>query len=155
MYTSTGHRPPMVQQLKLGATKDGKLTAIAHDTIGETWQFETYAEPTGAISRMMYACPNFSMTHRVVKVNAPKANMMHVPGEGIGSFALESAMDEMAYTLNLDPIELRLRNYADVDPTDNRPWSSKHLKECYQAGAEAFGWARRTPKPRSMSKDGH
>ena len=155
MYSSTGHRPPMVQHLRLGATRDGKLTAIAHDTTEETWQFETYAEPTGAISRMMYACPNFSMTHRVIKVNTPKANMMHVPGEGIGSFALECGMDELAYKLNIDPIELRLRNYADVDPQDNRPWSSKSLKECYQVGAEKFGWSKRNSKPGSMrSNDG-
>ncbi|MBD2774341.1 xanthine dehydrogenase family protein molybdopterin-binding subunit [Iningainema tapete] len=154
-FFSNGHRPAMVQQFKIGAKRDGKLTAIQHDTVEETWQHENYAEPTGAMSRMMYACPNFSMQHRVVKINAPKANMMHVPGEGIGSFATESGMDELAYELGLDPIELRLRNYTEVDPTDGRPFTSKHLKECYQAGAEAFGWHQRNPQIGSMrDKDG-
>lgn len=154
-FFSNGHRPEMVQYFKVGAKRDGTLTAIQHNTLEETWQHENYAEPTGAMSRMMYACPNFSMQHRVVKINAPKANMMHVPGEGIGSLALESGIDELAYELGLDPIELRLRNYTDVDPTDGRPFTSKHLRECYQAGADAFGWHNRNPQLRSMSdRDG-
>lgn len=155
LYFMTGHRPAMVQTVRIGAKTDGTLTAISHDTLQETWAHENYAEPTGAMSRMMYACPNFSMTHRVVKLDAPKANMMHAPGEGVGSFATECAVDEMAAQLDLDPLELRRRNFADVDPTDGRPFSSNGLRACYDRGAELFGWNGRPRAPRTMrAEDG-
>ena len=153
LYFMTGHRPAMVQTVRMGAKAGGTLTAISHDTLEETWAHENYAEPTGAMSRMMYACPNFSMTHRVVKLDTPKANMMHAPGEGIGSFATECAVDEMAERLGLDPLELRRRNFAEVDPTDGRPFSSNGLLACYERGAALFGWDGRPRAPRAMTAD--
>lgn len=130
--------------------RDGRPTAIVHDSIRESWPFETFAEPTGTFSRVMYSCPNFAMTHRVVKVHAPKANMTHSPDDLVGSFGLEVAMDELAAKLGMDPVELRLRNYADEDQQLGLPYSSKMLRECYALGADRFGWSRRDPKPRSM-----
>lgn len=154
LYFGTGHRPEMVQTVRVGARADGTLTALAHDTLQETWAHENYAEPTGAMSRMMYACPNFSMTHRVVHLDTPKANMMHAPGEGVGSFATECMMDELAEAVGLDPLELRRRNFAEVDPTDDRPFSSNGLRACYDRGAALFGWEGRPLAPRSMTRDG-
>ena len=98
---------------------------------------------------MSYACPNVVTTHRLVSLNTGTPTFMRAPGEASGSFALESAMDELAYALKIDPIELRLRNYADIDPDKGLPWSSKSLKECYKLGAERFGWQQRNPTPRS------
>ena len=149
-FTSTGHRAPTVQRVRLGASADGTLTAISVDSVQESWPFETFAEPTGAFSRVMYACPNHAFTHRVVKVHAPKANMMHSPGDLVGSFAFEVAMDELAAKLAMDPLVLRQKNHADVDPQTGAPYSSKLLKECYEAGAQRFGWGKRNHSPRSM-----
>lgn len=101
----------------------------------------------------MYACPNVTTRYRIVPLNFCTPIWMRGPGEATGAFALESAMDELAYELKLDPIEFRLRNHADIDPEHNRPWSSKHLKECYQMGAEKIGWQNRKLEPR-MVKDG-
>ena len=102
---------------------------------------------------MIYACPNVETSQRLVSLNTGTPTFMRAPGEASGSFALESAMDELAYALKIDPIELRLRNYADIDPDKGLPWSSKSLKECYKLGAERFGWQQRNPAPRSM-RDG-
>ena len=155
MYFMTGHRPAMEQRVKIGFKQDGTLTGFTHDTLEETWAHETYAEPTGAMSRMMYACPNFSMTHRVVKLDTPKANMMHAPGEGLGSMATECSIDEVAEHLQLDPLELRNRNFAETDPTDGRPFSSNSLQQCYQRGAELFNWSERPLQPKMLkTKEG-
>lgn len=153
MFTSVGYRPRTLQQIALGATSDGKLTAIRHASTNQTPPYEDFAEPCGSITPMLYACPNVAVTHRVVQINMGTPTIMRAPGEASGSFALESAMDELAYALNMDPLELRLRNYADTDPQKNLPWSSKSLHECYRQGAERFGWTRRDPKVRSM-RDG-
>jgi xanthine dehydrogenase YagR molybdenum-binding subunit len=102
---------------------------------------------------MLYASPALRVTHRINRLNYGTPTYMRAPGESSGSFALESAMDELAYAAQLDPIELRLRNYAETDPTENKPFSSKSLRECYARGAEAFGWKTRNPQPRSM-RDG-
>jgi xanthine dehydrogenase YagR molybdenum-binding subunit len=155
MFSSNGYRPRTIQRLRLGADAQGRLLALTHDgltsmshpTLGE------FAEPVGLISEMLYAVPNAAVTHRLVSLNAPLPTYMRAPGEASGSFALESAMDELAAALKLDPIELRLRNYAETDPHEDKPFSSKALKQCYAAGAEAFGWARRPPEPRAM-RDG-
>jgi xanthine dehydrogenase YagR molybdenum-binding subunit len=103
---------------------------------------------------MLYACPNLETVYDLVKINAGSPTFQRAPGESTGTFALESAMDELAYALGMDPIELRLKNYAEADPEMNKPWSSKSLRECYDTGAKAFGWSKRNPKPRSMQNGG-
>ena len=143
MFTLVGRRPQSVQDLTLGATRDGRLTALVHRSLGDTSTHGDYADPNATISRWLYACPNVETSHRIVPINAPQSNPMRGPGEGTGSFALESALDELAHELDLDPVELRLRNFADRDPHNDRPWSSNSLRDCYRVGAEAFGWASR------------
>ncbi|MGK7905477.1 MAG: xanthine dehydrogenase family protein molybdopterin-binding subunit [Hormoscilla sp.] len=151
MYTSCGYRTQTRQQIALGATGEGKLTAIAHVSESLTSPFDDdLTEPVGLGTKMMYASPAVEINHRLGRINAGSPTFMRAPGEALGMFALESAMDELAYALNMDPIELRLRNHADVDPDTGHPWSSKSLKECYQAGAELFGWSRRNPVPGTM-----
>jgi xanthine dehydrogenase YagR molybdenum-binding subunit len=152
MYTSNGFRPRTIQQFRLGADAGGKLVAVRCDGLSQMSQPQIgeFAEAVGLSARMMYACPNIATTHRVVNVNQGLPTFMRAPGEASGNFGLESAMDELAVALNIDPIELRLRNYTSNDPTTGKPFASKGLRECYQKGAEAFGWSRRTPAPGSM-----
>jgi xanthine dehydrogenase YagR molybdenum-binding subunit len=150
MFTSNGHRPFTHQHTTLGATRDGKLTAVRHIGITHTSEADEFVEPTGLMTNMMYSCPNVQVQQRLVRVNLGTPTYTRAPGEASGSFSIESAMDELAYALKLDPIELRERNYAEIDESEKRPWSSKSLRECYRLGAERFNWARRTAEPRSM-----
>lgn len=150
MFNSCGLRSATIQQLTLGATRDGKLTAIRHVTTTHTSEVDENTEACGLTTRILYACPNLEVTHNLVPVNTITPTAMRAPGEAPGTFALESAMDELAYKLGIDPVELRLINHADTNPQTGMPWSSKHLKECYQIGAERFGWSRRNPTPGSM-----
>ncbi|MBE8992422.1 xanthine dehydrogenase family protein molybdopterin-binding subunit [Nostoc sp. LEGE 12450] len=154
MYGPVGFRPETIQQVSLGATRDGKLTALRHTGTSQTSSFDEYIEPVAKSARMIYACPNIETSHRLVQIDQGTPTYMRAPGEAPGSFALESAMDELAYALNIDPVELRLRNHADSDPTKELPWSSKSLIQCYKIGAEKFGWQKRNPQPRSM-RDGN
>ena len=153
MYGSTGFRPYTEQRVRLGAAADGTLTSIVHEATGQTSTYEEYAEATLHPTRMLYACEGVRTVYRLVNMNVSTPTFMRGPGESTGTFALESALDELAYQLRLDPIELRLRNYAETDPEKKLPFSSKSLREAYAAGAERFGWARRTPQPGSM-RDG-
>jgi xanthine dehydrogenase YagR molybdenum-binding subunit len=153
MYTSHGYRSETVQQLSLGARRDGTLTAIRHATTSIGSDVGEFPEMAGSLTQMLYACPNVATSQRLVRTSLGVPGMMRAPGEASGAFALESALDELAYELGIDPIELRARNHAEVDPESGRPWSSKSLLECYRVGAERFGWARRSPEPRSM-RDG-
>jgi xanthine dehydrogenase YagR molybdenum-binding subunit len=155
MFTSNGFRPRTVQHLRLGADAQGKLLAIRHDSLTQMSMPELgeFAEPVGLAARMLYAAPNIATSHRVVGVNQGLPTFMRAPGEAAGSFALESAMDELAVAAKLDPVELRLRNYTDADASDGKPFASKGLRACYRQGAEAFGWRKRTPAPSSM-RDG-
>ena len=153
MFSLVGHRPHTVQTLVLACDRAGHLTAIRHDVVSETSRFDEFVEPAAVATRMLYACPNASTSHRLVRVDAPTPTFMRAPGESSGTFALESAMDELAYAIDLDPLVLRLRNYANVDPQEQKPWSSKSLRECYRVAAEKFGWNRREMRPRSM-RDG-
>ncbi|MBC3787890.1 xanthine dehydrogenase family protein molybdopterin-binding subunit [Spirosoma utsteinense] len=150
MFGMVGWRSSTVQKMVVGTKKDGEFTALSHDTISQTSAFDEFAEPAGTISRMMYASPNMESTHRLIRANIGTPSAMRAPGEAPGVFALESVVDEVAYAINMDPIALRLKNYAETDPHKNLPFSSKSLRECYQQGAERFGWAKRTPEPRSM-----
>ncbi len=154
MFSLVGHRPSTIQKLTLGAEKTGKLTAISHEVWSETSRFDEFVEPSAVQTRMLYSCPNVLTAHRLVKLDVPTPTFMRAPGESTGTFALESAMDELAYELKLDPIELRLRNYAERDEGEDKPWSSKSLRECYRQAAAKFGWGRRQFDPRSM-RDGH
>ena len=152
MFTNVGYRPATIQKIGLGATPDGKLTAITHEAIGNTSTYEEFTEATVNISRFLYACPNVTTRYKIVPVNTCTPIWMRGPGEATGSFALESAMDELAFALNIDPIEFRLRNHADTDPERNLPWSSKFLKECYQLGREKIGWNNRKLQPRGIQE---
>ncbi len=150
MFGPVGSRPRTEQRFSLAAQRDGTLTAIRHDTLSHTSTFEDWTEMSGLVTRMMYATPNLATSHRVVPLNVGTPTFTRAPGETTGSFALESALDELAWQLKMDPIALRLKNYAEVEPQDNKPWSSKALRECYAAGAERFGWSRRVNTPRAM-----
>jgi xanthine dehydrogenase YagR molybdenum-binding subunit len=155
MFTSNGFRPRTIQKLKLAADADGKLLAIRHDGLSQMSQPEIgeFTEAVAVASRMLYACANISTSHRAVSVNQGLPTYMRAPGEASGNFALESGMDELAVALSIDPIELRLRNYTEKDSTSGKPFASKGLRACYQQGADAFNWSRRTPAPGSM-RDG-
>ncbi len=124
-----------------------------HESTSTGSDMGEFPEPCAQITQMLYACPNVTGTHRLVRQNVGVPTFTRAPGEGPGSFALESALDELAGELSLDPLELRLRNYAETDPEHDRPWSSKGLRECYSEGAERFGWSARNPEPGSM-RDG-
>lgn len=150
MFTLVGHRPYTVQTINMGADTNGKLIGLAHAATAETASYEDFTEATVNMTKFLYECPNVSTRYRLVRLDRSVPIWMRGPGEATGAFALESAMDEMAYKLNLDPIEFRLRNYTETDPEHNRPYSSKHLREAYQRGAEAIGWTNRKNEPKSL-----
>ncbi len=154
MFTMVGYRPYTLQKIGLGATEDGKLVGITHTAVAQTSSYEDFTEGAVGVSKMLYACPNVNTSYKLMKLDIGTPTWMRGPGEATGCFALESAIDELSYKLNLDPIELRLRNYAETDPDRNLPWSSKYLKECYQVGAEKIGWFQRNRAVRSMQEDG-
>jgi xanthine dehydrogenase YagR molybdenum-binding subunit len=154
MFSACGHRSETRQHVRLGAERNGRLVAIDHDTVVQTSTVDEFVEPCGNTSRFLYSCPNVKVSHRAVRVNIATPTPMRAPGETPGLFALESALDELAYTLNMDPVELRLVNHADINEQARKPWSSKYLKECYRMAAERFAWARRDPHPGSM-RDGN
>ncbi len=154
MFTSVGHRGPTRQEVVLAATRDGRLTAVEHDTLTQTSINGIHVETCGLATAMLYGCPNVRIAHRVARLNTGSPCPTRAPGEAPGTFALESAMDELAEKLRIDPVELRIRNHADENPEEGKPWSSKHLLECYEKGAALFGWSRRQPEPRSMRAHG-
>lgn len=153
MFTGHGHRPYTVQKIALGAEQSGKLTAMIHTAVHNTSTFEEFSDNTTGFTRQVYACPNLYAPTLIVPTDLPTPTWMRAPGAVSGMFALECAMDELAYKLNIDPLELRLINYAERDPESGRPFSSKALRECYRLGAEKFGWKERRMEPRSM-RDG-
>ena len=153
MYYGVGYRPHTVQRVALGASRDGRLTAVVHDGFQETSSYEDFTEALLNPTRFLHSCPNVHTRHRVAPMNVHTPTYMRAPGEVSGIFALESAMDELAVALNIDPIDLRLRNEPDGDEFKNLPFSSRSTRECYRAAAERFGWSRRNPQPRSM-RDG-
>lgn len=152
-FTSNGHQPLTRQHVLLAARADGRLTAVRHTSANATASYAEYSEFATAGTRTMYACPAIETSTHVVPIDMNLPTPMRSPHEGPGMFALESAMDELACELGIDPLELRLRNYAERDPGDGRPFSSKQLRACYLDGARRFGWERRTMAPRSM-RDG-
>src|SRR2546421_1877146 len=150
MFDSAGQRARTEQRLSIGADKTGKLVALRHATTTHSSPTHDYTEPCGNTSRMLYSCPNVEVSHRLVRLNLTTPCPMRAPGETPGVFALECALDELAHEIGVDPVEFRLRNYAEIDEYQNKPWSSKKLRECYQRGAEKFGWSNRNKKPGSM-----
>jgi xanthine dehydrogenase YagR molybdenum-binding subunit len=150
-----GHRPATRQRVTLGATTDGCLTAIQHEAITETSRFEQFAETIVPWSGELYHCENVVLRHRLIPLDIHTPLDMRAPGAAVGLYALECAMDELAAKLGIDPIELRLRNYAERDGNTGKPFSSKSLREAYRVGADRFGWQTRPPAPRSMVEGGH
>jgi xanthine dehydrogenase YagR molybdenum-binding subunit len=151
MFTGTGHRTPTRQTISLAATRDGILKAIQHVSETLTSTVGDFTESCGARSSgVLYESPSIKVEETVYPVNIATPTFMRAPGECPGTYALECAMDELAYALRMDPVSLRVANHADNHPTKGVPFSAKHLKEAYQLGAEKFGWAKRKPDPRSM-----
>jgi xanthine dehydrogenase YagR molybdenum-binding subunit len=153
MFTSMGHREDQEQIMRLGATADGKLTSLMHTKKSTTSPWDNYAEPNSKIVDLLYASPAFESSYELARANVMTSTFMRAPGEAPGSFAIECSMDDLAYRVGVDPIEIRLRNYADHDYGTGQPWSSKSLKQCYARGAELFGWSKRNPKP-GATRDG-
>ena len=154
MYSMVGHQPATIQTIALGADRDGKLTGIRHDSVNPTSVFDDYVEYAAMASRHLWrASGGISTSHKVVHVNRNTPVVLRAPMEAQGHFALESAMDELAYAVGVDPVELRLRNDTETDPYSGRPFSTRALRECLTEGAARFGWDKRTPEPRSM-RDG-
>jgi xanthine dehydrogenase YagR molybdenum-binding subunit len=151
MYSMVGHQAATVQTITLGAARDGKLAGIRHDSINPTSLFDGYVEYAAIASRHLWrAGGGIATSHRVVHVNRNSPVVLRAPMEAQGHFALESAMDELAYASGVDPVELRLRNDTDTDPYSGRPFSTRALRKCLIEGAARFGWDKRTPEPRSM-----
>ena len=153
MSYMVGYRPHTLQKVALGANKDGKLIGISHESYGKTSMYEEFTENVLIMTRMMYDVPNVDTKYRIVPLNVSTPAPMRGPGEATGSFALECAMDELSYKIGMDPIELRLTNYADQDPDKKMPWSSNYLKECYKLGADKIGWNKRKSTP-DANQDG-
>lgn len=148
MFNSVGLRQRNHQRMRLAATQEGKLTALAHETTTHTATNNEFVEPCGDCSKLMYDAPNSLISYRVVPLNIILPTYTRGPGKSTGSFALESAIDEMAYKLNMDPIEFRLKNQPAKDPSNGKPWSSRTTVQCLQEGAKAFGWEKRKLEPR-------
>lgn len=148
-----GYRPTMIQRIELGASANGSLEAMTHDAITVTSRYEDFYRQETGWSGLLYACANAKYAHKLARLDLPTPCDMRCPSAATGVYALECAMDELAVALKIDPLELRLRNYSDRDQNTDRPYSSKGLRACYEEGARAFGWSRRTPEPRSM-RDG-
>ena len=148
-----GHRPATIERLALGAKADGTLDSVTHEAIAVTSQFEEFSRNDTGWAALLYKSANAKYVHRLARLDVPTSCDMRAPGAATGVYALESAMDELAVALKLDPIELRLRCYSDRDQNEDVPYTSKQLRECYRQGAEAFGWDKRKPEPRSM-RDG-
>ncbi|HKA43748.1 MAG TPA: xanthine dehydrogenase family protein molybdopterin-binding subunit [Burkholderiales bacterium] len=154
MYTGSGYQPEVVNRVQLAADAGGRLLSIVHDSTNVSSLFDDYVEFGAAGTRGLYASGEIATSTKVRHCNAGTPTAMRAPHEGPGLFALESAMDELAAALDLDPLELRLRNYAEVDPADGRPFSSKKLRDAYLEAARRFGWEKRPARPRMM-REGH
>ncbi|SAL15775.1 aldehyde oxidase and xanthine dehydrogenase [Caballeronia turbans] len=154
MFQNVGHRPTTQQRVRLAATQDGKLVSLRHDFLNHAAIADDYLEDCGEATPSMYSTPNLRVTGGTVKRNVGSPTSMRGPGAVPGLYALESAMDELAVALKIDPVELRLRNEPSVDESSGLPFSSRHFVECLKTGAEKFGWSKRTPEVGSMTRDG-
>ncbi len=154
LFSMVGYRTPTIQRIRLAAERDGTLTAIDHEAVGQSSRLLEYAEQTAVVTRTMYAAPNRHTGHRLVRLDVPTPRWMRAPGEAPGMVGLECAMDELAEQLGMDPIELRVRNEPRVEPESGAPFSSRHYLACLREGAERFGWADRDPRPRVRREGG-
>jgi len=154
MFQSVGHRPAIDQRIQLGADTSGKLTAIQQDYVNHTSIQDDYDEGCGEATGFLYSSPNVLVTGGLARRNVGMPTAMRGPGAVPGLYALESAMDELALKLKMDPVQLRLMNEPEKDESTGQPFSSRHLKECITTGAEKFGWSKRTPGIGSMQHDG-
>jgi len=152
MY-ALGHRPVSIERVALGAAADGTLQALTHEAIAATSSYEAFARKDTIWGAALYTCANTRFEHRLARLDVSTPSDMRAPGAASGVYALECAMDELAVALGLDPLELRLRNYSNRDQNADAPYTSKALRDCYRQGADAFGWERRNPEPRTM-RDG-
>ncbi|MDR7003306.1 xanthine dehydrogenase family protein molybdopterin-binding subunit [Paraburkholderia strydomiana] len=143
------HRPQSIQRVALGAGADGRLQAVIHEAVSETSQYEDYCDVVVNWAGQLYQCENVTLGYKVVRLDVPTPADMRAPGAAQGLFPLEVAMDELAESLQMDPLELRLVNYAERDANKNLPFSSKALRECYREGAARFGWDKRPLAPRA------
>src|SRR5262249_10915646 len=153
-FGMVGWRSRTRQTVTVGARRDGTLTALRHDTVAQTSTFDEFMEAAGAPARMLYAVPNNGTSHSLVRSDIGTPSYTRARGWAPGSFALECAMDEMAYAVEMDPLAFRLKNYAETDPEKGRPWSLKTLRECYRLGAERFGWTQHPLHPGAL-RDRH
>jgi xanthine dehydrogenase YagR molybdenum-binding subunit len=147
VFSAAGRRTQTQQKIGLGAGADGKLISIKHDTISETSFVDEFVETAGVVTPMIYSSPNVEVKHSLVRLNRGTPCPMRAPGESVGTYALEVAMDEMANKLKMDPVQFRIANHSDMDEQKKKQFSSKYLKECYQRGAESIGWANRSAEP--------
>jgi len=147
-----GHRPPTLQHTKFGADENGKVNSMYHKATGETSRFEDYVEIVVNWANMLYPAENTLLEHEIVPLDVYSPLDMRAPGGSTGMHAIEVTMDEIAYQLNIDPVELRLINYSEIDKSSDKEYSSKELRNCYLQGAEKFGWDKRNPEPRSMKR---
>ncbi|RZK80887.1 MAG: xanthine dehydrogenase family protein molybdopterin-binding subunit [Pedobacter sp.] len=151
MFTMVGNRPAAFQKVGLGATKEGKLTGITHTAYGETSAYENFSEGVVNMSKFMYQCDNVNTLYSTVPLDLSVPIWMRGPGEATGAFALESAIDEMAHALNMDPLDFRTKNDPEIDQQKNKPFSTKNIKEAYQLGAEKIGWSNRSNTPGALT----
>ena len=152
-FVNAGHRTESIQRVRLGASPDGRLIALAHEATVHTSKFDEFTEQVVDSTRILYAAPNRLTTHRLVRLDLPQPSDMRAPGEAIGMLASEQAMDELAYAIKLDPVELRVRNEPTVHPENGKPFSTRQIVECYREGARRFGWERRPATPATL-RDG-
>ncbi|HEX3437163.1 MAG TPA: xanthine dehydrogenase family protein molybdopterin-binding subunit [Pseudacidobacterium sp.] len=150
MFTSVGHRPRTQQRIRLGAAPEGKLLSLHHDYVNHTASISGYDEGCGEATPYIYSTPNLLLRSSKMQRDVGPPTAMRGPGAVPGLYALEAAMDELAIKLRMDPVELRLRNEPEKDESNGKPFSSRHLKECLQTGAEKFGWSKRNPQVGSM-----
>ena len=151
MQTNVGRRSATIQKIALGASRDGKLSVIRHHSDCHT-NFTSFFEPCGAQTEISYGAPLREITYQVAKLDIGASGAMRAPGDASGTFASESAMDELAFELKIDPLEFRVLNHTAVDPLEQLPFSSEHLLECYRTGAEKFGWSNRKMQPRAVRR---
>ncbi|HYR33495.1 MAG TPA: xanthine dehydrogenase family protein molybdopterin-binding subunit, partial [Burkholderiales bacterium] len=154
MFQSAGHRPRVQQRIRLSATRDGRLTSLRQDWVNHTSILDDYKENCAEATPHMYSVPNLRITSALARRNVGTPTPMRGPGAVPGLWATESAMDELALALGMDPVDLRLANEPQIDEALNLPFSSRHLKECLSIGAEKFGWSQRDPRVGSMKRDG-
>jgi xanthine dehydrogenase YagR molybdenum-binding subunit len=152
MFGPVGGRPSTINKIKLGASADGKLLAMQHDVLMNASVMEDFVEHSESPTRSLYMSGANSVSAKVVEVNLGISTYMRAPGEAPGTAVLEIAMDELAEKLKMDPVELRLANYAEKDPSHDRPWTDKHLRDCYTQAAQRFGWSKRKSTPGSVTE---